>query len=600
MFFRVPVQNRSLLLLALLAIVGLAAACNNPTPTPGTVYIVVTATPDGSAGGPPPSPAPGETLLQENFDDEIADGWRTEGGAWGIQQREYEQTYIESNNPVWSTYPGLGADDYSFQADIKLVPEGYNAGNSRTAGLAVRMIDANHFYYVALDWKEQTLTLYRVNGNSRNPKWLGSRPYSLAEDAWYKVSVVAHGPFLRVYVDDVSQIEVTDETHGSGSIGLRVSGGHFRIDNVQVDSVPALPEARPPLPFDDAFDDADSDGWWKVNGAWRTADGALEQSSLDSQVWAYQPNRTAADYRLMARVQPDAGVAGAVGVSLRMNGPSNGYWAVVDHGAGEMQIILRVRDNTTVIASRPVSLDAIDAYTLTFEAVGQSLRLKLDDGPTLEASDGTFTAGYLGLWFKSAAARIDDVRAEEIALAMPAQVTLPFTDDFEDGYAEDWYKASGGWGVVEGTFDQGQFAPGTTASAWVDINERNYAMTARVRLMPENYTDKHDRVLGLRIRNVDDKRAYVVSINMREGMAQFWYGDGQNWYKISDPVPASFNMSDWNTVRIEAYESQLRFRLNGDLILSASDDRLRAGGFGFRIRDGHFQIDDVRAEAIDR
>lgn len=585
--------NRSLLLLALIALVVSAVACDNAPPE--TVIVVVTATPKGDGGAP--APPPGEALITEDFNDEIADGWHTEGGAWGIQEREYDQAYKE-NNPVWSTYPDLDLNDYSAQADFKLVPEGYSGAHNRTASLAVRMTDTEHFYLAMLDWKEETLTLYKANGGA-NLTWLADRPYPLQEDTWHRLRVVARGPFLRVYVDDTLQLEVTDEAYPSGFVGLRTSGGHFRIDNVSVNTVSELAGSAPSLPFDDNFDDGDSDGWLKVNGEWRTINGALEQSATDGQVWAYQPNHGGINYRVKALVKPIKST-GSVGLSLRMNGPSNGYFGIIDHSAGEMQIIARISDQANVLASRPLPPDMPEEYTLTFEAAETNLRLMLGDGPALETNDDTFEEGFLGVWFKYAAATIDDVQAEEIAAPTPPAAELPFTDDFEDGLADGWYKVGGGWGIVDGTLDQGQYAPGTTASAWVDLEAHNYAMSARIRLVPEDYTDQHDRVIGLRIRNQGNKHAYVVSLNLKDGTAQFWYGDGQNWLKLSDPVPAAFSMEDWNTLRIEAYEEQLRFRLNGDLVLTTSDDRLGAGGFGFRIRDGHVQIDDVRAEEIDR
>ncbi|MCZ7542824.1 MAG: hypothetical protein M5R40_04475 [Anaerolineae bacterium] len=53
-------------------------------------------------------------------------------------------------------------------------------------------------------------------------------------------------------------------------------------------------------------------------------------------------------------------------------------------------------------------------------------------------------------------------------------------------------------------------------------------------------------------------------------------------------------------MRIEAFEDQLRFRVNGELIVQATNSAWQEGGFGVRILEGHFEIDNLFVEEIDR
>ncbi len=557
----------------------------------------------------------GEVLLEENFDDEIADGWQVQGGAWGIRAREYDQS--NSEDPAWSYGPAVVVADYSAEAGLKLMPEEYAGDAMRQVGLAVRMADTNNFCMAALEWQKNRLALYQVINGNWQQALLASRPFTLWPDTWYHLRVTLSGPAMRTYVDGVLQLEATCDLRTEGSIGLYTDEGHFRVDNIRVETAPTFTPITV-FPLADNFGDGDSDGWQKLNGAWRVADGALEQSFAGAgDVWAYLPNLSAADGRIEARVRAlpiESGDAlgppdGAVGVALRMTGISFGYWGAIDVAARQVRLWERVNGAWSIIASQPLT-DNVDLsawHTLTFEAIGTTLRLYLDGLLVIETTDTTHTEGYFGVRTNRGHFAIDDVHIEEIAPPSPTPAVfvppqLPFADDFDDGSADGWQLYGLGWSVIDGALDQALYADGSeAASAWVELPARNYAVTADVRLMPEDYGDEHGRWIGLLIRRQGSDSGYWAVIKVRDGAAQIHFGNGQSWDNtISAAAPVQMDLSGWNMLRFEAYEDQLRFRVNGDLIVSANDSTRGAGAFGIRILEGHFQIDNVYVEEIDR
>lgn len=591
-----------------------ATATPSPTPTPRP-----SDTPAPSpTGGRPESPTednappPAETLLLEDFDDEIADGWQVQGGAWGIRQREYDQSSIIKGNAVWSYHPALVAADYSAQADIKLVPEAYDGNDRRLAGLAVRMADIDNFCMAALDWSANRLFLYQWDKG----QWeaLASRPLLLTPDAWYTLRVVVRGPFMRASVDSAPQLEAMCARRTEGFTGLHIEAGHFRVDNVRIETAPPF-TPQTTLPFTDNFSDGDSDGWHKQNGVWRVFDGALDQSYTDSgEVWATLPDLIAADCRVEARIRPlpiEVGEevrppSGSVGIALRMSGISYGYWGAIDLREGDLQILLRQGGGWTKLGNRPLD-DTVDLtawHTLAFEATGAHLRLYLDGDVVVEATDHTYTSGYMGILMNRGHFLIDDLRIDDTTPPPTPQgappEALPFMDDFDDGFADGWELVGGGWDVAGGALDQAQFYDGSEAVAWVELPARNYAITADVRLIPEDYTNDHGRWIGLLIRYAGARRGYWGVINVRDGKAQIWRGAGESWVELSPATAVELIPNDWNTLRIEAFENQLRLRVNGDLIVTANDDNWAEGAFGVRILEGHFQIDNVLVEQIDR
>ena len=586
-----------------------AAAAETPLPSPTRARA---SSPTESEFYPT---ATAEALLEEDFDDEIADGWQVSGGAWGIREREYEQSSVKGGS-TWSYHPGVVARDYGIEADFRLVPQDYDSADRRTAGLAVRMTNTDNFYMAALNWPMNTLTLYEVVRG----EWelLASRTFALEPDTWYRLRLVARGPFIRAYVNGALQLEASGTRHTEGFAALRTHGGHFRIDNVRIEAAPPLtspPEAA--LPFSDDFSDGDSDGWLKQNGTWRVVDSALEQSYRGAgEVWVFRPDISAADYRAAVRFrllpsesdEETATPGNVIGLALRMSGISNIYWGAVDLQAWQVRISVRKEGAWTLLGSRPLGddFDPTTWHSLVFEAEGPHLRLHLDDAAVLEATDRSYTAGNVGILINRGRFLIDDVRVEAIAPATesadgaPTLHQLPFRDSFEAGLSDSWALSGGGWAVIDGTLDQAQYADGTAASAWVDIPSDHYAVTANVRLVPEDYQGQHGRWIGLLIRRQGPMRGYWAVVNARDNLAQIWLGTGEGWRALSATAPITFEPDGWNTLRFEAYEDQLRFRFNGDLVVSATDSAWTEGGFGVRILEGHFQIDEVYVEEIDR
>jgi len=132
---------------------------------------------------------------------------------------------------------------------------GYNANYRETgsgiAGLILRAVDANHFYFVYFPWVGQQLyakhfwaAVARVDGDGylRNLKMVSVPGIPGETDRWYQVRVEAKGPQISVWVDGRNALSVTDSTYKNGCVGLAGYGMYY-FRNVHINGTVVLPPA---------------------------------------------------------------------------------------------------------------------------------------------------------------------------------------------------------------------------------------------------------------------------------------------------------------------------------------------------------------------
>ena len=112
--------------------------------------------------------------------------------------------------------PGFNGSDYVLEAYGKQV-------GGRVWGLGARVTDQNNLYSFNLyDDLNSTNNLYAYSWLSNSQTGtLGSAAVGQVDpNAWYKLTVKAHGTSIDVYKDNVLQIQTSDSTFSSGSIAL--------------------------------------------------------------------------------------------------------------------------------------------------------------------------------------------------------------------------------------------------------------------------------------------------------------------------------------------------------------------------------------------
>lgn len=161
----------------------------------------------------------GETvLLDENFDDGVADGWTSTSGTWTVQGAVYSgqasggNSYALAGDAAWT--------DYTLEAKVNVTN---NVNGNKDAGLVFRYVDEDNHYVLYLkndDRSGRKMELVKVVNGVKTT--LDHASPSVAADTFYTYKVVLDGDTIEVYQDDVLQLSATDNAFSAGKIGARV------------------------------------------------------------------------------------------------------------------------------------------------------------------------------------------------------------------------------------------------------------------------------------------------------------------------------------------------------------------------------------------
>ena len=115
------------------------------------------------------------------------------------------------------------------QAKVKV--NAMDAG--RRIYLAARFTDSNNWYGAAIynGTPIEVQVRKKVAGTSGE---IARVPYPIAFGTWYTLKLEVKGSTLRLYVNDVLQIETTDPQFASGQVALLVDRSDVSWDDVSV------------------------------------------------------------------------------------------------------------------------------------------------------------------------------------------------------------------------------------------------------------------------------------------------------------------------------------------------------------------------------
>ncbi len=181
---------------------------------------------------------------------QIGDGsnWRFLGGEWTDGDDGLILPTPERNVHSRAFYT---ANTY---ADVTVEFEywgGYRESASGTAGLILRARDGGHFYWIHFPWTGQPyrakgfwagLGIVSGDGYVRHAKFDIVPGVPAEWERWYGVKVEAVGTRIRVWVDGRLALDLNDETHASGYVGL-AGWANYKFRNVRVTGKPSAAPA---------------------------------------------------------------------------------------------------------------------------------------------------------------------------------------------------------------------------------------------------------------------------------------------------------------------------------------------------------------------
>jgi hypothetical protein len=182
-------------------------------------------------------------LFSDDFQDGNDSGWTKSSGTWAVVtdgSLAYRQsgTSADSNSrngsPSWT--------NISVQARVK--PIAFN-GADRYVGVMTRVVNSNHYYFLALQ-NGNRLLLGKRAGSS--PITLATKSFTFSPGTFFTLRLDANGSTLTGFVNGTQQLTATDSEFTAGIIGGATFFASASFDDFLVTSIGGGGGTPPPAP----------------------------------------------------------------------------------------------------------------------------------------------------------------------------------------------------------------------------------------------------------------------------------------------------------------------------------------------------------------
>jgi hypothetical protein len=344
--------------------------------------------------------------IQDDFEDGNALEWTPLAGSnFSVVSSGGSRVYRQSSTAGDAAATRSGMDWTNQGIEAVVTPRAFAGTGEQWFGLTVRQRDPGNYYYLTMRSTNRA-ELRSLRNGAINVLYSTEVPVSLNRP--YRLRLEAVGTWIRVYVDGELRAQVQDTVHTRGTAGIRTYKAAADFDSVVISANPQT------TLLVDRFDGPDPDVWTAQQGQWtKSPEGAqvFTQTSLagDGRVTTYEPAR---DQAVQARARANTYASGGgdrwFGLLARYQDDRNFYYVTVRN---TNTVSLRKLVNGTIFildtASLPVSTGRW--YSLRLEAVGNLLRVYVDNRLLLEAPDSSHPKGTYGLATYRTIADFDDV-----------------------------------------------------------------------------------------------------------------------------------------------------------------------------------------------
>ena len=165
-------------------------------------------------------------------------GWRSECGAWSVQDGALVQTDAgTTRTAIW--FPATAWADVDLSVEFLIHPAGDGV---RAPGIVYRAQDQETYCYVHFDLKNSQVVWVR---SAPGKEWTDARRHrvtGLKAGVWQSARLLAKGGEHQVFLDGRLLFTEQDDTLKGGVVGLRAGQGHIGFRNLRVTGTPfALP-----------------------------------------------------------------------------------------------------------------------------------------------------------------------------------------------------------------------------------------------------------------------------------------------------------------------------------------------------------------------
>lgn len=215
----------------------------------------------------------GSSYFSDNFYESNTHGWTTYGGMWSAKEGSY-RVDIGEGPDAGQGYKSISHHteftDFVYDADI--IIEDLQVENGG-AGVIFRVKEPGNGpsmyngYYVGIS-AENKISFGKANAVENSWTLIKETFFDMQLNNTYHLRVVAIGPRIRVYVDDMKNplIDEMDSSYTIGSLGLKTWQSNASWTNIEAKKI-KYPNPPTELIAKAVGDDAIEVGWQKVIGA---------------------------------------------------------------------------------------------------------------------------------------------------------------------------------------------------------------------------------------------------------------------------------------------------------------------------------------------
>ncbi|MFC7615125.1 family 16 glycoside hydrolase [Actinokineospora soli] len=358
----------------------------------------------------------------------------------------------------------------------------------------------------------------------------------------YRLEVVAAGSSIRVFLDGAQVINAVDTAYASGRFGVNVFSGTAEHQNATIDTGGPCTTV--------------TGRWTPAGGVWTTPPGRRRGTATGDGF--HLSDQTAADLTLAADVRVIAGAA--AGLTFRANADATAHYTANVDTAGLVKLWRPGLD----IAVAPAPIRAGRTYHLKVVATGPSIRVFLDGAQVIDAVDGTYASGRLGLNAFAGSAEFANVASSDFCAAFPG----PWT-----GVGGTWADGPGG---KRGTAVGDAFALSTRTASTVTYS-------GDVRLVSGTAAALTFRA------NATATQHYTATLDS-SGVVKLW----RPGHVIATHATT---VTHGRTYRLTvlAEGSRIRVHLNGTPVIDAVDTTYPSGLLGVNVFDGTAEFQGLTA-----
>ena len=491
--------------------------------------------------------------------------WSNQNGLISVSQANNDaKAYIKDSNYV----------NLQFSADVMMG----NGSSTSDAGIFFRAsnvasgTNALKGYYVGIDAVGDRLLLGRLNNS-----WTGLNytPMTINTNQYYRLTVVAVDNNIKVYVNGVLKINVTDTSPilTGGHIGFRASKTAATFRQIECENVNILST---------------------VSGVWSTAYNPVVYSTTqgqDNKVQFSGYNYSDLEFSAQVKVGRDnaASDAGLIFRASNVAAGTNamkGYYAGID--ANKQRIILgKLNNGWTTLGEVYMDISANQNYKVTVKAVGSNIKVYVNDTLKIDATDkhNSYSSGGIGFRASQTAAWYTQVEHKSITSSEQGSTLSVTSGCWSTNYSPALSYFSAHWTDSKATLNGG--------SSYGDVE-----ISAQVRSIRED--DTADAGLIFRAADLgtgsNELKGYYVGIDSYRDILLLGKLNN-NWTGLSS-VSMDIAADQYYKLTVKAVDNHIEVYVNDVLKIDYTDnsDPYLSGAVGFRANNTTADFKQVEFE----